>query len=510
MVGIGAVGRHAVAKVASTATRSAITPPRAHPFTLGVASGDPGPNSVVLWTRLISDVVDPHYTGIDPRPLEVEWQVATDPHLRNLEREGTTWALPHHAHSVHVIVDGLRPGRDYWFRFRCGPWLSPTGRTRTTPGSGEAVSRLDIAVASCQDWNAGYYTAHRHLADEVPDVVIFLGDYIYERANDERDCGRVSSALPGHLTAASVTLDEYRARYAWYKRDPDLQAAHHAAPWIPTWDDHEVEDNYAAGVAGGDASPQAFAARRAAAYQAYWEHLPLRAPPPIGPSMRIHRRVDYGSLVRLHVLDTRQHRSDQIAGAAWQHGGTERTSTDRTMLGGRQQRWLTEGLAASRSSWNLVAQQVIASHLHVSGADRGLVNVDTWDGYPAAQRLLYEALAAAANPVVLTGDLHAGYAFDIRDSDRDDGPIGAEFAATSISSGGDGVDLSAAGRRFLDSTPHLHYANQRRGYLRCRLSRADLTVDFRVVPYVTGSADAPVFTDRSFVVEAGARVVQDA
>jgi alkaline phosphatase D len=510
VVGIGTtLGRHAVANVAGIATRSTTTTPRAHPFTLGVASGDPWPHSVVLWTRLISDVVDPHDTGIDPRPLEVEWQIATDPQLRNLERQGTTWALPHHAHTVHVTVDGLRPGRDYWYRFRCGPWLSPTGRTRTTPHPGEAVNRLDLAVASCQDWSAGYYTAHRHLAAEVPDVLVFLGDYIYERAIDERDCGRVVAALPDHLTAESVTLEQYRARYAWYKRDLDLQAAHQAAPWIATWDDHEVEDNYAAGVAGGDASPAAFAARRAAAYQAYWEHLPLRAPKPIGPSMRIHRRIAYGSLVNIHVLDTRQHRSDQIAGAAWQHAGAERGEVDRTMLGRRQQQWLTNGLAASTSSWDVVAQQVIASHLHVDEDDRGLVNVDTWDGYPDAQRLLYEALATAANAVVLTGDLHAGYAFDIR-AGLDDGPIGAEFAATSISSGGDGIDLSPAGRRFLASTPHLHYANQRRGYLRCQLSKAEIRVDFRVAPFVTGSADAPILTDRSFVVEAGTRAVQNA
>ena len=190
-----------------------------------------------------------------------------------------------------------------------------------------------------------------------------------------------------------------------------------------------------------------FAARRAAAYQAYWEHLPLRARPPVGASMRMHRRIAYGSLVNIHVLDTRQYRSDQIAGAAWQHASAERMETERTMLGRRQQQWLTDGLATSTATWDIVAQQVIASHLHVDGRDRGLVNVDTWDGYPAAQRLLYEALTTTANPVVLTGDLHAGYAFDIRAgfNGRDDAPIGAEFAATSVSSGGDGVDLSPPG-----------------------------------------------------------------
>ena len=513
MLGIGAtLGRPALANVASRVTRGVATTPRMDPFTLGVASGDPWPDSVVLWTRLVSDVVDPYDTGVDQRPHEIDWQIATDSQLTDVERQGTTWALPQQAHSVHVIVNGLRPGREYWYRFRCGRWVSPTGRTRTAPPPGETISRLDIAAASCQAWNAGYYTAHRHLAAELPDVVIFLGDYIYERSVDERDCGRIVAGLPSHLATETDTLAGYRARYAWYKRDPDLQTAHQSAPWIATWDDHEVEDNYAADAAGDGASTGDFAARRAAAYQAYWEHLPLRAPPPVGPSMRMHRRITFGSLANIHVLDTRQHRSDQIAGAAWQHDSAERAAPHRTMLGRRQQRWLTTGLARSTATWDIVAQQVIASHLHVDARDRGLANVDTWDGYPAAQRLLYEALTTTTNPVVLTGDLHAGYAFDIRAAlaGHDDAPIGAEFAATSISSGGDGTDLSPAGRRFVDSTPHLHYANQRRGYLRCRLTPSDLTVDFRVVPYVTGRADAPVFTDRSFVVEADARAVQEA
>jgi alkaline phosphatase D len=430
-----------------------------------------------------------------------------------VERRGTSTAVPELGHSVHVVVDGLAPGREYWYRFKCGPWISATGRTKTAPQRGRPVSQLDIAAASCQSWDAGYYTAHRHLAADGPDVVVFLGDYIYERAVDERESGRrLERALPGHLLAETDTLQGYRARYAWYERDSDLQAAHHAAPWIVTWDDHEVEDNYAAGVAGGSASAAQFSVRRAAAYQAYSEHLPLRAAPPVGPALRMHRRVSFGSLASFHVLDTRQHRSDQVAGAAWQHESAARVDPRRTMLGRAQQQWLATGLARSSATWDIVAQQVIASHLRVNARDRGLANVDTWDGYPVAQRLLYESLATASNPVVLTGDLHAAYAFDIRTAIAGDpeSTVGVEFAATSISSGGDGADLSAAGRRFLDGTPPLHYANQRRGYLRCRLTPADLTVDFRVVPFVTGSPDAPAHTDRSFVVEADVRAVHDA
>jgi alkaline phosphatase D len=515
-VGTGAaVSRNAVAGMTRNfaKTASSVSSVSRHdPFTLGVASGDPWPHSVVLWTRLVASANDPDDTGIDDRLHEVEWQVASDPRLTDIERAGTALASPERAHALHVVVDGLRPGRDYWYRFRCGRWLSPIGRTKTAPHPGRERLRLDVAAASCQSWGAGYYTAHRHLAADWPDLVVFLGDYLYERAIDERECGRrVVTPLPTHLAAETHDLASYRARYAWYKSDPDLQAAHQASPWVATWDDHEVEDNYAAGVSGGSASPEQFAVRRAAAYQAYWEHLPLRVPPPHGASMTMHRRLTFGTLANIHVLDTRQHRSDQIAGAAWQRAPAERAEPRRTMLGHRQQRWLADGLARSTATWDIVAQQVIASHLHVDARDHGIVNVDTWDGYPAAQRLLYEALATAPNPVVLTGDLHAGYAFDIRTGGDETGaPIGAEFAATSISSGGDGADLSDSGRRFLDNTPHLHYANQRRGYLRCRLTPDELRVDFRVVPYVTGAADAPVRTDRSFVVESGARAVHAA
>jgi alkaline phosphatase D len=471
-----------------------------------VASGDPWPDSVVLWTRLLPDPDDPADGGIAARPIGVDWQIASDPAMSRIVRDGTVSAVPEHGHAVHVIAGGLDPAREYWYRFRCGRWLSPIGRTKTAPSPELRSQHLDVAVASCQSWSAGYYTAHRHIAADLPDVVVFLGDYIYEYGLTGADLGRVLTApIPAHLAGETVSLERYRAQHAWYKRDADLQAAHHAAPWIATWDDHEVEDNYAADVPSSPASRAEFRARRAAAYQAYWEHLPLRVPAPIGSAMTMHRSFDFGSLATLHVLDTRQYRSDQIAGDAWQRPKPERASGQRTMLGDRQQRWLGSGLAASAASWNLVAQQVIASRLDVDPGDGLLLNADTWDGYPAAQRQLYAALERASNPVVLTGDLHAAYAFDVTaEPGRAEAPtIAVELSTTSISSGGDGNDLSATGQRFLDANPHLHYASQRRGYLRCRLTNDAMAVDFRTVPYVTGNGDAPIATDRSFVVESG-------
>ena len=486
---------------------------RSDPFTLGVASGDPWPDSVVLWTRLLpADPDDAHAAGLSQRPYEVDWLVATTSNMVGVERRGSSWAIPELGHAVHITVEGLRPGREYWYRFKSGPWLSPIGRTKTAPAPGQATHRLDLAVASCQRWDAGFYTVHRHLAADTPDAVVFLGDYIYEvgMAPPNNGRGRLTP-MPERLASEATTLEDYRARYAWYKRDPDLQAAHHVAPWIATWDDHEVANNYAAAISEQPTSRASFAARRAAAYQAYWEHLPLRSRAPTRSALRMHRRLSFGSLADLHVLDTRQYRSDQVAGDAWQHTTPERTNPNRTMLGDRQERWLHGGLRTSNATWNLVAQQVIAGRLRIDSGDDEVFNVDTWDGYPVAQQRLCAALANATNPVVLTGDLHAGYALDIANPIDTTGAaiVAAEFAATSVSSGGDGTDLSPAGKRLLDANPHLHFASQRRGYLRCRLTPHEMTVDFRTVPYVTDTADAPVSTARTFVVEAGTPGILD-
>ena len=204
------------------------------------------------------------------RSRDVEWQIAADPAMSRVVRHGHAATRAERAHSVHVTADGLRPGRDYWYRFRIGPWLSPIGRTKTAPAPTAAVRQLDFAAASCQSWTDGFYTAHRHLAEETVDVVLFLGDYVYETP-----FGHGVRTLPPDLAAEADSLERYRMRYALYKLDPDLQAAHHSAPWIVTWDDHEVANDY-----GGESIPTA---RRTAGYQAFWEHQPLRVPRRGGP-----------------------------------------------------------------------------------------------------------------------------------------------------------------------------------------------------------------------------------
>ena len=276
---------------------------RVYPFSLGVASGSPLPHSVILWTRILVDPLDATATAAAPLAVSVRWEVADDEGFRRIAASGVASALPALGHSVHVDVTGLSPGRWYWYRFMLGDALSPVGRTRTAPAPGEMPSMLKLAVASCQHGEFGSYGAHRHIAAAAPDLVAFLGDYIYEWGPYRLT--HPDSAVRSH---ESFTLAHYRARYAQYKSDADLQAAHQAAPWIVTWDDHEVANDYAGGRERQGAP--GFMARRAGAYQAFYEHMPLRLAPPGQTdfaSLRMFQRYDWGRLARFYLLDDRQY-----------------------------------------------------------------------------------------------------------------------------------------------------------------------------------------------------------
>jgi len=263
-----------------------------YPFALGVASGSPRARSIVLWTRLAP--LPLQGGGMEPVPCEVRWEIAADESFRRIVKSGAALASPERAHAVHVEVDGLDPAREYFYRFGTGDARSPTGRTRTAPAPGQGDERLRLAFASCQQFEQGYYGAHRHLADEGVDLVAFLGDYIYESSwgNDH---------VRKHGTPEPRTLADYRNRYALYRSDPNLQASHACAPWIVVWDDHEVENDYA-----DDRSEELdpdFLARRAAAYRAYFEHMPLRASVlREGNEVRIYDRYEWGSLATIHAL----------------------------------------------------------------------------------------------------------------------------------------------------------------------------------------------------------------
>ncbi|MBI3919753.1 MAG: alkaline phosphatase D family protein [Betaproteobacteria bacterium] len=443
---------------------------KSDPFTLGVASGYPQSDGMVLWTRLAPD---PLGSGdIPARPVDVSWEIANDETFGRLVQRGNAVASPRWGHSVHVEVRGLDPARWYWYRFRAGNTTSPRGRTRTAPAAGAAAERMRFAFASCQQYEQGYYAAYRHMAAEDLDLVCHLGDYIYESS-----WGR--DHVRKHEAGEPYTLDEYRNRYARYKGDPDLQAAHAAFPWLVTWDDHEVQNDYAGARSQNLDPPQLFLKRRAAAYQAYYEHMPLpQWARPRGPDMQLYTRWSFGALARFHVLDDRQYRSPQVCPRPGRGGSNvveycgERRDARRTLLGPEQEQWLFEGLAQSGARWNVIAQQTLMAQVDRKPGEGQSFWTDGWDGYPLSRKRLLTHIAEqrVANPIVIGGDVHMSVVADLKtDFDDAQAPVVAtEIVGTSISSQGQPLKLVESWK---DDNPHVKYANPtRRGYTVLELS----------------------------------------
>jgi alkaline phosphatase D len=478
-----------------------------HPFRLGVASGDPSSNGFVLWTRLAPDPLDTDPAtpgGMTSGPVSVQWEIAGDERFTRIVRRGTAVARPELAHSVHVEASGLRPGREYFYRFRAAGEISPVGRARTAPSGG--LDRLRFAFASCQQFEHGYYSAYRHLAQDDLDVIFHVGDYIYEYGTDVylSPTGNVRH----HIGPEIMTLADYRLRHSQYRTDADLQAAHAHAPWIVTWDDHEVENNYADDISenvGED--PAVFLKRRAAAYQAYYENMPLRlSSVPRGPDMQLFRRVGYGSLADFHVLDTRQYRSDQAAGDGTDPPNPEQQDPARSLTGDAQERWLLGGMAGSHARWQIIPQQVFFAQRDLAAGAAELYSMDAWDGYVANRDRIMRGIAARhiQNVVVLTGDVHASWACDLKADWRDpkSATLGVEFVGTSVTSTGNGSDSRSDAATILGQNPHIKFFNNYRGYVRCTVTREDISADYRVVPTVTDQ-NAPVFTRATFRSAAG-------
>ena len=462
-----------LAAAASSVAHAAPSNSAGYPFSLGVASGSPLPDSVILWTRILPDPLNAHSSP--PLAMPLRWEVADDEAFRRVVAKGSAIATPELAHSVRVNVTGLQPARWYFYRFLYGDAVSPVGRTRTAPAAGSMPDMLKLAVASCQHWEFGSYAAHRYIAQAAPDLVAFLGDYIYE-------WGAYHLQHPARAVRQdeSFTLDDYRRRYAQYKTDPDLQAAHLAAPWIVTWDDHEVANDYA-NDRDERLSPT-FAQRRASAYQAFYEHMPLRLPPPNSfARVRMFQRVDWGRLARFHVLDDRQYRAYEACprpGRGGSNSVTPRTcplllDPRRSMLGAEQESWLAAGVSTSRARWNVLAQQTLmasSSQVAPDGPEGGRYWTDGWDGYPMARQRLLDTLAAsgAANPLVLGGDVHTFYATELRRDfarpvSRANPVVATEFVGTSVTSS------SRPQQRTLDyvaMNPHIKYGrSDKRGYM---------------------------------------------
>ncbi|MGA5901130.1 alkaline phosphatase D family protein [Streptomyces venetus] len=480
----------------------------ADPFTLGVASGDPLPESVLIWTRLAPEPFAAD-GGLGQERVVVDWEVATDERFVRVEQRGAATAHPDYAHSLHVDVKGLKPDSRYYYRFRVGAWISPTGRTRTAPAAGSDTSGMRLAAVACQAYQDGYYTAHRHLAQEDVDVVFHLGDYLYEYAVDSAGGARryTDRTLPDVFNRETTTLADYRLRYALYKSDPDLMAAHAQHPFLVTWDDHETENNYAGAAAENGSSPERFLARRAAAYRAYWENQPLRAEQlPQGPDARLYRRLAWGSLAQFDILDTRQYRSDQAYKDQPHAPGTESDDPARTLTGAAQERWLLDGWRASSAVWNVMPQQVCFAQRKFDLTAPARVSMDAWDGYRASrERVMAGAKAAGIdNWMILTGDVHVGYAFDLKDDFDDPGSrtLGTEFTCTSVASGGDGAQKPTNWDTYMKANPHMKHYDGRRGYIRVELGRDKAQVDFRTVSGIT-KPGGTISTTASFVTEAG-------
>ncbi|GAA2522669.1 MULTISPECIES: alkaline phosphatase D family protein, partial [Streptomyces] len=478
------------------------------PFTLGVASGDPMPHSVLLWTRLAPAPFQPD-GGLPAERVTVHWELAHDERFRRIARRGTATAHPEFHHTVHAEVAHLDAGRVFYYRFRAGRWVSPTGRTRTAPAPDSRTGSLTLAAVSCQAYHDGYFTPYAHLAAEDVDMVLHLGDYLYEYAVNSAGGARnyTDRTLPALFNRETVTLEDYRLRYALYRTDPDLRAAHAAHPFVVTWDDHETENNYADDTPENSVPPEEFLLRRASAYRAYWENQPLRRPQlPDGPDMQLYRRLHWGRLAQFDVLDTRQYRSNQAYGDGARVPGPEVDDPARTMTGETQERWLLDGWRSSRALWNVVPQQVVFSQRKFDLTTPSRVSMDAWDGYRASRRRVLDGAKAAGieNLMVLTGDVHVGYAFDIKDDfdDPDSRTVGTEIVTTSIASGKDGSERPANWDTYMTANPHLRFYNGRRGYVTVELGREAARADFRTVPYVT-TPGAPVTTAGSFVTAAG-------
>ncbi|MEU9268024.1 alkaline phosphatase D family protein [Streptomyces sp. NPDC048251] len=476
--GAAVVGAAASAQLWLPATaRAAEAPLPAGLFSLGVASGDPLPDGIVLWTRLAPDPLNGG--GMPDRTVPVQWEISPDPRFAASVRKGTAQALSAYGHSVHVDVRGLRPGSVYWYRFRAGGQLSPVGRTRTAPGLLGSGGPLRIALASCQNWQHGYFTPYADMLAQDPDLVLFVGDYIYES-------GPSATAVRRHEGSGEpYSLTQYRNRYAQYRSDPDLKRMHAHAPWVVTFDDHEVDNDYAGEIPQdpGRQTHDAFVARLTAAYQAYYEHMPVRATAiPDGPHIRMHRRFQFGRLARLNVLDTRQYRTDQATGQA----GAQDPA--RTMLGAEQKQWLLDSLHGSGARWNLVASQIMLAETDLLAGPGKQWYYDAWDGYQVERAALLQEFASVRNPVVLSGDRHLTMISDLKKDFADPGSavVGAEFVGTSVSSNGD-QDQAAFHAQWdplKADNPHWKLIDAHRGYhlFDIRADAVDATV--RVVDTV--------------------------
>ena len=462
-----------------------------NPFRLGVAAGDPLPDGFVIWTRLAPDPLAPG-SGMPRAPMAVKWEVAADRGFGSVVRSGEAVARPELGHSVHVEVEGLEPGRLYFYRFQVGGERSGVGRAKTAPVAGASLAQVKFGVAGCQALESGYYTAHRKLAAEDLDFIYFYGDYIYEgRGNPVYQDGQgPQDNIRTHIGGEVYSLDDYRRRYSQYTMDTDLQASRGSAAWFAVYDDHEVDNNWVTDIDQDGVDPETFLLRRGAAMQAFYEFMPMRKSAfPRGSSMQLYRHAQYGDLLDLNLLDTRQFRTDQPCGDRWSANCDAINAPEAEVLGQAQEAWLLNNLDRSPATWKALAQQIMVMDLDRDTGDGFGVNPDSWAGYRTPRNRLLKHLRdrRIANTVVLTGDEHQNFAGELfLDGRNPEGaPIATEFVTTSISSGGNGSDRRGDGNAFLTANPQLKFINSQRGYVICDVTPERWQTEFKVLDKVS-------------------------
>jgi alkaline phosphatase D len=529
VTGTGLVGIAVAGPAAATTDRAA--------FRHGVASGDPLPGAVVLWTRVTPRPDATPGSGVGPA-VRVTWEVAADPAFRRIVGSGTVRTGPDRDHTVKVDAGGLAPATTYWYRFRCQGSVSPVGRTRTAPAENVDIARLRMAVVSCANLQAGWFTAYRHLAARTDlDLVVHLGDYLYEYAPGEYQARDVV-VRPHDPPREMVTLADYRRRHAQYKADADLQALHAIAPWVVTWDDHEsANDSWSGGAENHTPGAEGqWTTRRAWSQQAYAEWMPVRYT--VGG--QLYRRLRFGRLASLSMLDLRTYRDEQVTSAA----DPALTDPGRTITGPEQLDFLLDGLADPGVQWKLVGNPVMIapvrfpSSLDARAAEgvAALVdapappvagvsyNVDQWDGYPAERARVLGHLRdrGIRDAVFLTGDIHSAWAADLP-ADPANYPVnresvGVELVCTSVTS--DNLDdilgtpprtaSLAVETAFKANNPHVKYLDfDSHGFSVLEVTPEGAQMDWYVLVDRTDPNSAAVWST-SFRVPAGSRTVQPA
>lgn len=474
-----------------------------HPFRLGVASGDPHADSVVLWTRLSAEALseEVRISGT----TELRWEMATDQSFSHIVAAGSAIASVDDYWTCRAIPEGLAPSTSYFYRFQHDGRYSPVGNTRTTPVPGSRLETLRFSIASCANWEHGYYSAYQDMAEQNLDFILFLGDYIYEYARDALPTERQIPAVRFHGDTEADSLDGYRERYALYKSDQALQSAHAACPWIVTWDDHEVVNDYQADVGPAGATEATFLDRRAAAFHAFYEHQPLRpSARPVNGYANLYRRFQFGDLAEFNVLDGRQYRTPQPCGQGIRPRCDAVADPRMSMLGADQEAWLLDGLGGTGTIWNLIAQQTMMAELRLSlPGSEPRFSVDQWDGYPAARQRILGPVAAGPieNTVILTGDLHSAWVADLKTDFRDpDAPtIATEIVTTSITSENPLAPLLGLARI---SNSHLKWFDSNQGYTLCELDRDEMRISFRAVQDVN-DPESSVATISEFTIRSG-------